>query len=310
MPHEPQNREGNSPIESLTKTIRGTLQAIDDATGRKYKLFSEAAVELLLGTALKESGGLRWRVQLSGGPARGLFQMERATYDDIWTNYLAFRPPLSDAIKLACTPAGGALSFDQITQDDAYAALMARLKYLRVPAALPPAGDLQAQAQYWKTYYNTNLGKGTAAGYVTTWKTYAVGGGAVCIFLLSWTHAVESQEPIVQSQTERRAVSFDIVTLVSLGGSVFQLSTFNFQRHESGLELTAPVTPHEKLVRAVGSEGAAPQPDAVGFALAGDFESSAPVSLVFVGTAEPLNLLSGDVEGVRTFAKVIAVGRP
>jgi hypothetical protein len=173
MPHDPADSDADSPVESLTKTIRSTLQAIDELTGRKYKLLSDAAVELLVGTALKESGGLRWRTQLSGGPARGLFQMERATYDDIWTNYLAYRTPLGDAITLAFTPAGGKLGFDQITHDDAYAALMARLKYLRVPAALPPAGDLHGQAGYWKTYYNTNLGKGTAAEYVTTWKTYA-----------------------------------------------------------------------------------------------------------------------------------------
>ena len=172
MPHDQESSAADSPVEALTKTIRRTLQAIDELTGGKYKLFSEAAVELLVGTALKESGGLRWRTQLSGGPARGLFQMERATHDDIWTNFLAYRPPLSDAIKRTFAPAEGALGFDQITQDDAYAALMARLKYLRVPAALPLAGDLQGQAGYWKTYYNTNLGKGTAAEYVATWTTY------------------------------------------------------------------------------------------------------------------------------------------
>jgi hypothetical protein len=173
-PHDPDDSAADSPVAALTKTIRDTLQGIDELTALKYKLFSDAAVELLVGTALKESGGLRWRTQLSGGPARGLFQMERATYDDIWTNYLAYRAPLSDAIKQAFTPAGGKLEFDQITDDDAYAALMARLKYVRVPAVLPLAGDLHGQAEYWKTYYNTNLGKGTVAEYVAMWKTFAV----------------------------------------------------------------------------------------------------------------------------------------
>lgn len=173
-PQDPENSAKQSPVEALTETIRSTLESIDELTGAKYKLFSEAAVELLVGTALKESGGLRWRVQLSGGPARGLFQMERATYDDIWNNYLAFRLPLSEAIRQAFTPAGETLEFDQITDDDAYAALMARLKYLRVPAPLPLANDLLDQANYWKTYYNTKLGKGTAAEYVSSWKTYVV----------------------------------------------------------------------------------------------------------------------------------------
>ena len=172
-PHDPENRRSDSPLENLTKTIRSALRDVDDLTGGKYHLLSEAAVELLVGTALHESGGLRWRTQLSGGPARGLFQMERATHDDIWINYLAYRPPLSDAIKTAFTPAGGNLEFEQITHDDGYAALMARLKYVRVPAALPVAGNLRGQAEYWKTYYNTHLGKGTPAEYVASWKTYA-----------------------------------------------------------------------------------------------------------------------------------------
>lgn len=166
--------EGGSPVEQLTDTIRESLEAIDDLTDRKYKLLSEAAVELLVGTALKESGGLKWRTQLNGGPARGLFQMEQATYDDIWSNYLTFRPPLGAAIQSAFSPAGGTLNFEQITHNDGYAAVMARLKYYRVPAPLPAAGDVTAQGEYWKTYYNTHLGKGTVASYVSTWKTYAV----------------------------------------------------------------------------------------------------------------------------------------
>lgn len=162
-----------SPVGQLTRTIRAALQAVDDLTAQKYHFCSDAAIELLLGTALKESGGLRWRVQLNRGPARGLFQMEPATYDDIWRNYLAHRRPLADAIRNAFTPADGTLEFDQITHDDAYAALMARLKYYRVPAKLPPAGDRTAQATYWKTYYNTNLGKGTVAGYLAAWDSFA-----------------------------------------------------------------------------------------------------------------------------------------
>lgn len=170
-PPRPDDAADESPVEQLTQTIRGALDAVDGLTGGKFRLSSEAAVELLVGTALKESGGLRWRIQLGGGPARGLFQMEKATYDDIWKNYLAFRAPLRDAVVAAFTPAGEALSFDQITDDDGYAAVMARLKYLRVPARLPAAGDLAGQAEYWKKYYNTTLGKGTVAGYVAAWKT-------------------------------------------------------------------------------------------------------------------------------------------
>ena len=32
--------------------------------------------------------------------------------------------------------------------------------------ALPEAGDIEGQGQYWKTHYNTPLGKGTVTKYV------------------------------------------------------------------------------------------------------------------------------------------------
>ena len=168
-PDPPDATDPAPPVERLRRTIHDALQAVDELTAAKYRLHSAAAVQLLVGTALKESGGLRWRTQLNGGPARGLFQMEPATYRDIWENYLSYREPLAAAIRQAFTPAGGELGFELITDDDAFAAVMARLKYHRVPAPLPPADDLAAQAEYWKTHYNTRLGKGTVAGYIAAW---------------------------------------------------------------------------------------------------------------------------------------------
>ena len=46
---------------------------------------SRAAENLILGTALQESN-LRYLRQLGDGPARGVYQMEPATHDDIWDN--------------------------------------------------------------------------------------------------------------------------------------------------------------------------------------------------------------------------------
>jgi len=57
---------------------------------QKSGLDSEAAEELLLGTAVQESLNFKYRRQMGGGPARGYFQMEPATHDDIWDNYLQF----------------------------------------------------------------------------------------------------------------------------------------------------------------------------------------------------------------------------
>jgi len=129
------------------------------------RLNSRAARELLLGTAIQESG-LKYLAQLGDGPAVGLFQMEPATHDDIWKNFLAYQPKFAERLigtgvkKNAIAMAG----------DLWYAAGMCRLHYYRVSAPLPEAGDLESQAAYWKKYYNTIQGAGTVEHYIRNWR--------------------------------------------------------------------------------------------------------------------------------------------
>lgn len=135
--------------------IRPTLQ--------KMGYGSLAAEQLLLGTALAESS-LTARRQFGNGPARGLFQMEPATHDDLWASYLKLRPQLGAAVRLfigRAEPSAELLEFN-----DAYACAMARALYLRVPKALPAEGDLPGQAAYWKQHYNTPGGRGTIEHYL------------------------------------------------------------------------------------------------------------------------------------------------
>lgn len=121
------------------------------------------AVELLLGTAATESHLGYWLRQVEG-PAQGLWQMEPATEQDIWTNYLNFRPRLCRAVQRLST-----WSEDELVNNPVYACAMARLQYLRAPAPLPPASDIEAQARYWKAHYNSRLGKGTVEKYIKDW---------------------------------------------------------------------------------------------------------------------------------------------
>lgn len=151
-----------------TDVIEPVLTALSDLSGRD--LGGEAAVELLLGTALHESGGLEHRQQLSGGPALGLYQMEPATHDDIWMNFLSNRPELEQAMREMFTPADGVLSASLLEIDDGYATAMARLQYLRARSVLPPAGQTDRMAAYWKRNYNTVLGRGTVQAYTDSWE--------------------------------------------------------------------------------------------------------------------------------------------
>ncbi|MFN7507018.1 MAG: hypothetical protein ACK5Q1_15815, partial [Limnobacter sp.] len=107
--------------------------------------------ELLLGTALVESR-LTWRKQLGNGPARGLYQMEMATHDDIWNNYLSYRKSLADKV-LQFKTNHKANAEDELINNDLYATAMARVHYARVKEAIPDAGDTEGMANYWKKYY-------------------------------------------------------------------------------------------------------------------------------------------------------------
>lgn len=134
---------------------------------------SIAAEELLLGTAVQESLNLKYRRQIGGGPARGYFQMETSTHDDIWLNYLKYRKELSAGI-VSFLSSKDANKISELETNDKYAAAMARVHYMRVAEPLPEAGDIAGQANYWKQYYNTPLGKGTPSEYIEKWNKYVL----------------------------------------------------------------------------------------------------------------------------------------
>jgi hypothetical protein len=145
------------------------IRPVLDALAPEVKV-SEAARRLLLGTAMHESGGLTYIDQVTGagdvqlGPAYGLFQIEPATHDDLFKNFLRFRPALEAAVLrfAASSPS----HIHQLATNMAYATAIARMIYFRAPGALPDGDDLEGLAAYWKQYYNTPLGKGTPAQWL------------------------------------------------------------------------------------------------------------------------------------------------
>lgn len=127
-------------------------------------LYSLAAEELLLGTACQESQCGRYLHQLGKGPALGIFQMEPATHDDIWRNFLSGH----DALESKVVYTNGSRA-DEMVWNLRYAAAMCRIHYYRVKEPLPAASDLRGQAEYWKKHYNTLGGAGTVAEYMRNW---------------------------------------------------------------------------------------------------------------------------------------------
>lgn len=141
-----------------------TLQGID--------LYSESAVNLLLGTCAQESHMGKYVMQIGGGPAMGIYQMEPATYNDMW-RYLNTYKELSNNIKEFCHVSWNE-PVESLMSNAFFSTAMARVKYFTISTPLPAADDLDALAAYWKKYYNTPLGGGTVEEFKNNYKRYAI----------------------------------------------------------------------------------------------------------------------------------------
>lgn len=141
-------------------------------------LWSEPAEDLVVGTALHESGGLRFLEQITGkddtrlGPALGYFQMERPTHDDIWNTFLKFRPDLAARVQELAAPWPD--KWMQLCTNLSYATAMCRMRFYRSPEPLPKAGDIDGYAEYWKQNYNTFRGKGTPAQWSKAYRAHCL----------------------------------------------------------------------------------------------------------------------------------------
>lgn len=128
------------------------------------------AVDLLMGTAAQESQLGRYLYQIKG-PAKGAFQIEPNTDRSRWAHYLAYRPQLRQIIfDISGVSGPNPLALES---DLAYQIIMCRLGYRPIPKPLPAAGDVVAQADYWKRYHNTKGGRGKRHEYIENYRRYA-----------------------------------------------------------------------------------------------------------------------------------------
>ncbi len=56
------------------------------------------------------------------------------------------------------------INWQDLRYNPLLAMIFARLKYKKIPQAVPPS--IRERAEYWKTHYNTYLGKGTVEHYI------------------------------------------------------------------------------------------------------------------------------------------------
>lgn len=122
-------------------------------------LYNPSAEELLMLTAATESR-LGFYLHQVEGPAIGIFQVEPATHDDIWANFLSYRSSLCYRIN-NLVPQERRRQASQMAGNLYYATAIARVHYLRDPEPFPEADDIRGLAETWKRVFNTHPGSGT-----------------------------------------------------------------------------------------------------------------------------------------------------
>ena len=161
-------------MESTAQQIR---EYIIRPTLREMDLWSQAAENLLAGTAAHESNGFRAIHQYGSGPALSWYQIEPATHDDLWLNTM---PGLRRRLPRAVLVLEGMIArryqgtppSEYLLHNLVYATAICRLLYWRAPGALPDAADLAGLAAYWKRYYNTAAGAGVESDWLDAYAKY------------------------------------------------------------------------------------------------------------------------------------------
>lgn len=159
------------PIHLARHIVKPALVQV--SSGRERGFDSDVAAWLVVGTAAVETEfrAIDQHVgpgDVTMGPAYGLWQIEPATADDIWHNFLRHRPELAASVQGTLADVPGRTM--QLASNLTYGAVMARLVYRRSPLSLPATADPAAFALLWKQVYNTPQGKGTEAKFLDAWR--------------------------------------------------------------------------------------------------------------------------------------------
>ncbi|MEY3183137.1 MAG: hypothetical protein RLZ35_1122 [Pseudomonadota bacterium] len=137
--------------------------------------YSVDAEELLIATCAIESDGGTYLVQTGLGSAKGIFQMEPITHDDLWSRFLKNNPLLKNRLLITCGYQSPPRAETLVT-NLLYASMMAYVLYMsRSPHHFPAQNDINAVWIHYKKYWNTYLGKTTKEKFLNAYYHF-VGG--------------------------------------------------------------------------------------------------------------------------------------
>ena len=159
-----------SPKDLREQVIRPTLKDMG--------MWSEAAENLMMGTAAQETDLGFWLVQRNGGPGRSIYSVEKDTHESLWDHYLSRYPQLASKIRgyvsqhdFTKTPES---MHSELTTNLKYATAIARIQYWQRPEPLPDANDILALGEYWDKFYNINDEVGTPEEFVESYKIFVL----------------------------------------------------------------------------------------------------------------------------------------
>ena len=120
--------------------------------------WSQAAENLLIGTAAQESG-LGFHLTEGNNRGIGIYQIRRRIHRSIWDNYLVNHPELASRIRgLASQHEFLSHPHAELATNLSYATAIAWMIYYRHNKQLPNASDLEALSHFWQRYYQRPRG--------------------------------------------------------------------------------------------------------------------------------------------------------
>lgn len=141
---------------------RTWFQSMVTRSCARRRLDSPPATQLILATAAQESDfGTHWR-QHNGGPALGVFQMERKTFEWVQKETI---PKFAEV---------GRIVFPMLEWDLDAAIFLCRLRYKIDRQPLPEVNDIAGMWGYYKRVWNSMLGKATEEQFMENWERYKI----------------------------------------------------------------------------------------------------------------------------------------
>ncbi len=130
------------------------------------KLYSAGAEQLLISTASMESDCGTYVMQKNNGPAVGVYQMEPATFRDVWdyTDSSKYFGPIMEACNFKAIPTAA-----EMVTNIKFATIIARMNYYRFPEEIPDYTDFEGIWNFYKKRWNTLKGDTTKEEFLAAY---------------------------------------------------------------------------------------------------------------------------------------------